>query len=137
MGKIAVINAPSSFTLIWSIVKPWLSKETAAKVDILGSNYRTVLLSLVDAENLPKSLGGTCTCGEGDVERCQFSSAGPWQEGRVGWGPNAKKARDVQGENEEHQAAQSSVDMVNLQPEKPTAANENESAAAVAIEVCA
>ena len=94
LGKVAVLNAPSTFTAIWSVVKPWLSKETAAKVDILGSDYKDVLLDLVDPENLPSSLGGTCICAE--AGGCQLSGAGPWQEGRAGWGPKAQ-ALSAQG----------------------------------------
>jgi hypothetical protein len=76
MGKLAIVNAPMSFTFIWSIIKPWLSKETADKVDILGSDYQEVLLGLVDKENLPASLGGGCECEGG----CEHSFAGPWKE---------------------------------------------------------
>ena len=94
LGKVAVINAPSTFTVIWNVVKPWLSKETASKVDILGSDYKDVLLDLVDPENLPSSLGGTCICAE--AGGCQLSGAGPWQEGRAGWGPKAQ-ALSAQG----------------------------------------
>lgn len=88
LGRLTVINAPSTFTAVWNIVKGWLSKETAEKIDILGSDYKGVLLDLVDAENLPISLGGTCTCSE--AGGCQLSGAGPWQEGRVGWGPRSQ-----------------------------------------------
>jgi len=77
MGQLAIVNAPSTFTIIWSIIKPWLSKETVAKVDILGSNYQDVLLGLVEKENLPASLGGGCECDGG----CEYSFAGPWKEG--------------------------------------------------------
>lgn len=77
MGQLAIVNAPSTFTLIWSIIKPWLSKETVEKIDILGSNYQDVLLSLVDKENLPTILGGGCECEGG----CEYSFAGPWKEG--------------------------------------------------------
>lgn len=81
MGQLAIINAPSSFTFIWSIVKPWLSKETVEKVDILGKDYKEVLLQIVDADNLPAILGGNCTCsGAGG---CELSSAGPWMEERL------------------------------------------------------
>lgn len=76
MGQLAIVNAPMSFTFIWSIIKPWLSKETVDKVDILGSDYQEVLLRLVDQDNLPASLGGACECKGG----CQYSSAGPWKE---------------------------------------------------------
>lgn len=78
MAQLAIVNAPSSFTTIWSFIKPWLAKETVAKVDVLGSDYQDVLLSLIDAENLPAALGGTCQCEEG----CEHSNAGPWSEGR-------------------------------------------------------
>jgi len=87
MGQLAIVNAPHSFTVIWNVMKPWLSKETIEKVDILGSDYQDVLLKLVDAENLPSSLGGKCTCSH--VGGCQFSGAGPWLEGRDGWGPKS------------------------------------------------
>jgi len=70
MSKFYIINAPSTFTMIWGVLKPWLAKETVSKIDILGSDYRAVLLSHIDAENLPTSLGGTCECE--DVGGCQW-----------------------------------------------------------------
>lgn len=90
MGQLAIINAPSSFTFIWSIVKHWLSKETVEKVDILGKDYEEVLLQMVDADNLPAVLGGNCTCS--NAGGCDFSSAGPWMEERL-----AKKTRAKEG----------------------------------------
>ncbi|KAF8895522.1 CRAL-TRIO domain-containing protein [Infundibulicybe gibba] len=90
MGQLAVINAPSSFTFIWSIMRPWLSKETADKLSVFGSNYKEELLKLADAESLPSVLGGSCTCEE--YGGCEMSGAGPWMDGRVGWGPKAKAA---------------------------------------------
>ncbi|KAF7797467.1 hypothetical protein EIP86_008664 [Pleurotus ostreatoroseus] len=101
MAHLAIVNAPASFTAIWAVMRPWLAKETVAKVSVLGADYRAALLGLVDAENLPTSLGGTCTCedcgpdaqsagsddkGKGGVDemgRCAYSSAGPWMVGRA------------------------------------------------------
>lgn len=91
MAQLAIVNAPSSFTTIWSFIKPWLAKETAAKVDILGSDYQTVLLNLIDKENLPTSLGGACQCEGG----CEHSNAGPWSEGRA-----ERRAKFLKGEGE-------------------------------------
>lgn len=90
MGQLAIINAPSSFTFIWSIVKPWLAKETVEKVDILGKDYKEVLLQIVDADNLPTVLGGNCTCSS--AGGCDLSSAGPWMEERL-----AKRAMAKEG----------------------------------------
>jgi len=92
MGQLVIINAPATFTIIWAAVKPWLAPDTVAKVDILGSNYADVLLKQVDAENLPESLGGSCTC-EG-LGGCTLSSAGPWLDGRVYKGHGPSKYRD-------------------------------------------
>lgn len=98
MGQLAVVNAPSSFTFIWGIIKPWLSQETVDKVQILGAGYREELLRLVDEDALPSVLGGKCTCaGEvdganGRESACHLSGAGPWLDGRVGWGPDAQRA---------------------------------------------
>ncbi|KAH7885341.1 CRAL-TRIO domain-containing protein [Phlebopus sp. FC_14] len=94
MGQLAIVNAPPSFTLIWSIIKPWLAKETVEKVDVLGSDYRKILLDLVDAENLPSVLGGCCRCEH--AGGCELSSAGPWMDER-GEKRSAKDMEKVPG----------------------------------------
>ncbi|KAI0300807.1 CRAL-TRIO domain-containing protein [Russula brevipes] len=66
MGQLIIINAPTSFTAIWSMIKPWLAPRTLDKITILGANHpdqhAVLLLDLVPPENLPTALGGTCTC---------------------------------------------------------------------------
>ncbi|CAL1713230.1 unnamed protein product [Somion occarium] len=98
MAQLAIVNAPSSFTTIWSFIKPWLAKETQQKVDILGTDYQKVLLDLIDAENLPESLGGKCTCPE--AGGCDKSNAGPWNEGR-----KERREQWLRGEGEPHLGA--------------------------------
>ncbi|KIJ64446.1 hypothetical protein HYDPIDRAFT_28391 [Hydnomerulius pinastri MD-312] len=95
MGQLAIVNAPSSFTFIWSVIKPWLAKETVEKVDVLGSDYKKVLLELIDAENLPSTLGGNCTCAH--AGSCDLSGAGPWMEERLARQAAAKEAEKVDG----------------------------------------
>ena len=62
LGMLFVVNAPSFFTKVWSIVKKWLDKRMLGKVHILGADYEQVLLKYIDAENLPSFLGGKCVC---------------------------------------------------------------------------
>lgn len=93
MGQVVIINAPSSFTTIWNVIKPWLSKETVAKIDILGNDYERALLELVDAESLPTLFGGQCTCK--DLGGCELSGAGPWLDGRKGWGPQSRAMQET------------------------------------------
>ncbi|KAH9933105.1 CRAL/TRIO domain-containing protein [Epithele typhae] len=81
VARLAIVNAPRGFAAIWNVMKPWIAKETAAKVAIMGSDYKSKLLELVDDDALPARLGGKCTC-EG-LGGCMKSSAGPWLRERA------------------------------------------------------
>ena len=61
-------------------MKPWIAKETAAKVTIMGSDFRPTLLELIDEDALPARLGGKCTCD--GLGGCMKSNAGPWMHER-------------------------------------------------------
>ncbi|KAI0034638.1 CRAL-TRIO domain-containing protein [Vararia minispora EC-137] len=78
MGKLVIINAPRSFTTIWSFVKQLMNERTVKKVEVLGDKYSDLLLSLIPEENLPATLGGKCNCQGG----CSLSNAGLWMDGR-------------------------------------------------------
>jgi phosphatidylinositol/phosphatidylcholine transfer protein len=54
-----VVNAPGVFTMIWKIIKPWMDPVTAAKVFVLGSDFKEELLKHYDADQLPVEYGGT------------------------------------------------------------------------------
>lgn len=84
LGKLYLINAPWGFSTVWSVVKGWLDPVTVAKINILGSGYKSELLKQIPAENLPKEFGGTCECAGG----CENSDAGPWREAE--WAKPAK-----------------------------------------------
>jgi CRAL/TRIO domain len=53
---------------VWGIVKKFMNEGTVEKFQILGSNYRDALLSHIDAEALPKWLGGKFVDKYGDPE---------------------------------------------------------------------
>ncbi|KIK59931.1 hypothetical protein GYMLUDRAFT_244702 [Collybiopsis luxurians FD-317 M1] len=78
MGKFYIINAPWLFSGVWTVIKPWLDEVTVAKIVILGKDYKGTLLAQIPKENLPKELGGGCTCGKG----CSLSDEGPWNEAK-------------------------------------------------------
>lgn len=92
MGKFYIINAPWAFTTVWSFVKPWLDEVTLSKIQILSSDYLKVLAQQIPIENLPKFIGGGCTCPEG----CTLSDAGPWQDKALVEKVKAKKAETTQ-----------------------------------------
>lgn len=76
MGNMYVVNAPFVFSACWSVVKGFLDERTTQKIKIIGGSFQKPLLEMVDAANLPKFLGGECTCEkEGG---CMKSNAGPW-----------------------------------------------------------
>lgn len=79
MGKTFIINAPFVFKGAWAIVKGFLDEKTRKKITILGSSYQKELFEHVDPENVPKELGGECTCPEHE-KGCMFSDKGPWNE---------------------------------------------------------
>eukprot|EP00826_Nyctotherus_ovalis_P030031 TRINITY_DN2383_c0_g5_i1.p1 TRINITY_DN2383_c0_g5~~TRINITY_DN2383_c0_g5_i1.p1 ORF type:complete len:170 (-),score=32.28 TRINITY_DN2383_c0_g5_i1:167-676(-) len=76
LGMMYVINVSWIIKTGWWIVKPFLDAKTVAKIRIKGSEYEKELLQYVDAENLPKFLGGACECQPGG---CVGANPGPWK----------------------------------------------------------
>lgn len=62
LNRLFLVNAPTAFVYVWKIVKAWLDPGTIDKIQILGKDYQTELLTHIDADNLPSFLGGECTC---------------------------------------------------------------------------
>lgn len=65
-SKVIVVNTPMMFSIMWSIGKAFLSKETINKTMILGelrltagSSYKKDLVKLIAEDQLPICLGGT------------------------------------------------------------------------------
>ncbi|KAJ3081992.1 hypothetical protein HK100_009786, partial [Physocladia obscura] len=77
LGRIFIINASFMFSAIWKVLTEIIAAETAAKVKILGTDYKAVLFEHIDKANIPQIYGGECVCQGG----CEYSDAGPWNDG--------------------------------------------------------
>lgn len=75
-GRAYFVNAPGFFNFLYAIVKGWLDEKTRNKIQVLGADYKEELLKHIDADQLPKFLGGTCECEGG----CMHSDKGPWND---------------------------------------------------------
>eukprot|EP00257_Ricinus_communis_P009808 XP_002528928.2 phosphatidylinositol/phosphatidylcholine transfer protein SFH11 [Ricinus communis] len=76
LNQLFIVNAGSGFRMLWKALKAFLDARTLAKIQVLGSNYQSNLLEVIDASNLPSFLGGSCTCS--DYGGCLFRDKGPW-----------------------------------------------------------
>ena len=78
MGKMFIINAPWVFYQVWSLAKKFLLEERVVnKIEVLGSDYIDALLKVVDEDNLPDYLGGSCNCDGGCENKFDI---GPWND---------------------------------------------------------
>uniref|UniRef100_A0A0D9XEX3 CRAL-TRIO domain-containing protein n=1 Tax=Leersia perrieri TaxID=77586 RepID=A0A0D9XEX3_9ORYZ len=77
LHQMYVVNAGSGFKLIWNSVKGFLDPKTSSKIHVLGTNYQSRLLEVIDRSELPEFLGGSCACSEGG---CLGSNKGPWND---------------------------------------------------------
>ncbi|ORY66770.1 putative SEC14-phosphatidylinositol/phosphatidylcholine transfer protein [Neocallimastix californiae] len=64
LGQMFIINAPLLFTSTWKLITPLLDPVTVKKIKILGGKYESEIFKVIDPENFPKFLGGTCECPE-------------------------------------------------------------------------
>ncbi|WVO17098.1 hypothetical protein L204_104786 [Cryptococcus depauperatus] len=84
MGTFLIINAPSLFSTIWCLIKPWLDPSTLRKIKILGKDYHAELCKWVDFQYIPEELGGQCRCDDeswrGWQGGCRGSDSGLWNK---------------------------------------------------------
>jgi len=62
LGKLFVINAPWFFSLVWKLIRGFLHERTQKKISIISGSGTKELMQVVNPENLPASLGGSCEC---------------------------------------------------------------------------
>ncbi|KAL6178346.1 hypothetical protein ACLB2K_049864 [Fragaria x ananassa] len=81
LNRLFIVNAGSGFKMLWKAVKAFLDARTLAKIQVLGYNYQSDLLEVIDQSNLPTFLGGSCTCS--DYGGCLLSDKGPWNNPEI------------------------------------------------------
>lgn len=78
LHQMFIVNAGPSFKMLWNTVNRFLDPETTSKIQVLGTDYQSRLLEVIDASQLPDFLGGSCSCS--DMGGCLRSNKGPWND---------------------------------------------------------
>ncbi|OMO59663.1 Cellular retinaldehyde binding/alpha-tocopherol transport [Corchorus capsularis] len=81
LNRLFIINAGSGFRMLWKVIRAFLDARTLAKIHVLGYNYYSNLIEVIDPSNLPAFLGGNCTCA--DYGGCLLSDKGPWNNPEI------------------------------------------------------
>ncbi|XP_072990174.1 phosphatidylinositol/phosphatidylcholine transfer protein SFH8-like isoform X1 [Typha latifolia] len=79
--RMFIINAGSGFRLLWNTVKSFLDPKTTSKIHVLGTKYQSKLFEVIDPNELPEFLGGSCTCAEHGG--CLRYEKGPWKDPNI------------------------------------------------------
>lgn len=67
MGVCFLINCPRVFSMVWSVVRPWLDERTRSKIHIYHDDGKEAMKEYLNLNELPKHLGGQCECEGGDL----------------------------------------------------------------------
>lgn len=59
MWRCVIINAPTTFRVIWSMIKYLLDARTQDKIEVLGSDYLDRVQALIAPDQLMQAFGGT------------------------------------------------------------------------------
>ncbi|KAJ6932919.1 hypothetical protein NC651_008366 [Populus alba x Populus x berolinensis] len=81
LNRLFIVNAGNGFRMLWKALGAFLDERTLAKIHVLGNNYQSNLLEVIDQSNLPIFLGGDCACS--DYGGCLFSDEGPWKNPEI------------------------------------------------------
>nr|XP_032806840.1 SEC14-like protein 2 [Petromyzon marinus] len=69
LKRMYIVKAPRIFSLFYTLMTPIIGEGTKSKIQVLGSDWQEVLLSQIDASEVPEYYGGTQTGPDGDP-RC-------------------------------------------------------------------
>uniref|UniRef100_A0A7N0U8R4 CRAL-TRIO domain-containing protein n=1 Tax=Kalanchoe fedtschenkoi TaxID=63787 RepID=A0A7N0U8R4_KALFE len=116
LHQMYIVNAGSGFKLLWNTAKSFLDPKTTSKIHVLGNKFRSKLLEIVDASQLPDFLGGNCTCPYDGG--CLRSDKGPWKDPEI-----VKLVRDINATYQRRASTSSDGEDLDLKSHKSTACN--------------
>ncbi|CAM8976649.1 unnamed protein product [Rhodiola kirilowii] len=113
LHQMYIVNAGSGFKFLWNTAKTFLDPKTTSKIHVLGNKFSSKLLEVVDASQLPRFLGGNCTCPYDGG--CLRSDKGPWNDPEI-----MKLVRDTQANYQRKTSTSSDGEDLDLKPLKLT-----------------
>ncbi|CAM8971218.1 unnamed protein product [Rhodiola kirilowii] len=113
LHQMYIVNAGSGFKFLWNTAKTFLDPKTTSKIHVLGNKFSSKLLEVVDASQLPRFLGGNCTCPYDGG--CLRSDKGPWNDPEI-----MKLVRDTQANYHRKTSTSSDGEDLDLKPLKLT-----------------
>lgn len=81
LNQMFIINAGPGFKMLWNMVQSFLEPKAKSKIHVLGTKFKSTLLEVIEASELPQFLGGNCNCAE--KGGCMKSDKGPWKEPHI------------------------------------------------------
>ncbi|GAB4815807.1 hypothetical protein N2152v2_002853 [Parachlorella kessleri] len=76
MYKTLIINAPTTFRVLWAMVRHLMDARTQAKIEVLPADYHAELQAYIAPENLMQQYGGSNPAP-------LIKEPGPWQDAKI------------------------------------------------------
>ncbi|KAJ6752549.1 hypothetical protein OIU85_002918 [Salix viminalis] len=81
LHRMFIVNAGPGFKkMLWPAAQKFLDAQTIAKIQVLEPRSLPKLLEVIESNQLPDFLGGSCSCSAGG---CLRSSKGPWNDPEI------------------------------------------------------
>ncbi|KAB5521979.1 hypothetical protein DKX38_026298 [Salix brachista] len=81
LHRMFIVNAGPGFKkMLWPAAQKFLDAQTTAKIQVLEPRSLPKLLEVIESNQLPDFLGGSCSCSAGG---CLRSSKGPWNDPEI------------------------------------------------------
>ncbi|XP_071711806.1 phosphatidylinositol/phosphatidylcholine transfer protein SFH2-like isoform X2 [Rutidosis leptorrhynchoides] len=81
LHQMFIINTTPGFKMLWNMIQSFLEPKSKSKIQVLGTKFKSTLLEIIDACELPDFLGGSCNCA--DKGGCMRFNKGPWLDPHV------------------------------------------------------